>query len=491
MAEPERTRVAVDATAGADVDIVVIGLGVGGEEVANRLAAAGLSVVGIEHNLVGGECPFWGCVPSKVMIRAANVLAEARRVDHLAGRARVEPDWTTVAKRIREEATAGWTDDAGVERFTSKGGRFVRGSGTLAGPGLVRVGDDLYRARVGVVLSTGTTPVIPPVPGLAGTPYWTNREAIELAELPESLVVLGGGAIGVELAQVFARFGVRVSVVEAGGRVLALEEPESSERVAAALRADGVTVHTGARAERVEHDGAGFTVSLADGDQLRGERLLVATGRRAVLDQLGLETVGLDPAKRFLDTDDRMRAADGIWAVGDLTGHGAFTHMAMYQAGIAIDDIRQQAAAGGGAVAGGAGAGGAGQAGGSDGGRRADYRAVPRVTFTDPEVGAVGLTERQARDRGLTVRVGFTPLADSTRGWIHEVGDEGFIKLVADADRGVLVGATSAGPVGGEVLSALAVAVHAEVPVTTLAGMIYAYPTFHRAIETAVHGLLQ
>lgn len=481
MAEPEQMHVDVDGTVGADVtadvDVVVIGLGVGGEETANRLAAAGLSVVGIEHRLVGGECPFWGCVPSKIMIRAGNALAEARRVDHLAGRAQVEPDWTTVAKRIREEATAGWTDNAGAERFTSKGGRLVRGTGTLAGPGLVQVGNEVYRARVGVVLGTGTTPVIPPVPGLAGTPYWTNREAMELAELPESLVVLGGGAIGVELAQVFARFGVRVSVIEGGARVLAQEEPESSERVAAALRADGVTVHTGARAERVEHDGTGFTVHLAGGEQFHGERLLVATGRRAVLDMLGLETVGLDPTKRFLETDDRMRVADGIWAVGDLTGHGAFTHIAMYQAGIAIDDILRRAGGGGGAADG--------------GGRRADYRALPRVTFTDPEVGAVGLTEQQARDRGLNVRVGFTPLSDSTRGWIHEVGDEGFIKLVADADRGVLVGATSAGPVGGEVLSALVVAVHAEVPVTTLAGMIYAYPTFHRAIETAVRGLLQ
>ncbi|MGX7676993.1 dihydrolipoyl dehydrogenase family protein [Plantactinospora sp. DSM 117369] len=480
MAEQERAHVEADEIVSTDVtavvDVVVVGLGVGGEETANRLAAAGLSVVGIERNLVGGECPFWGCVPSKIMIRAANALAEARRVDHLAGQARVEPDWSIVAKRIREEATAGWTDDAGVERFTSKGGRFVRGSGRLVGPGLVRVGDETFRARVGVVLGTGTTPVIPPVSGLAGTPYWTNREAMELAELPGSVVILGGGAIGAEVAQVLARFGVRVGMVEAGERVLAQEEPESSERVAAALRADGVTVHTGARAERVEHDGSGFTVHLTDGDQLRGERLLVATGRRAVLDTLGLETVGLDPTRRFVETDDRMRAADGIWAVGDLTGHGAFTHVAMYQAGIAIDDILRRA----GVLDGAAGD-----------GPRADYRALPRVTFTDPEVGAVGLTERQARERGLNVRTSFTPLSESSRGWIHQVGDEGFIKLVADVDRGVLVGATSAGPVGGEVLSALAVAVHAEVPVSTLAGMIYAYPTFHRAIETAVRGLLQ
>ncbi|MGI5212361.1 dihydrolipoyl dehydrogenase family protein [Plantactinospora sp. CA-290183] len=482
MAEPERVVTfgahadeAGDVTArlAADVDIVVVGMGVGGEEVANTLAAAGLAVVGVEQNLVGGECPFWGCVPSKMMIRAANALAEARRVDHLAGRARVEPDWTPVAKRVSEEATAGWTDTAGVGRFTGKGGRFVRGYGRLAGPGLVRVGDQTYRARLGVVLGSGTVPVIPPIPGLAGTPYWTNREAMELTELPESLAVLGGGAIGVELAQMFARFGVRVTVVEPGERVLGMEEPESSERVATALRADGVTIRTGAGAAAVGHDGTSFTVELSAGEPVRAERLLVATGRRAVLDTLGLETIGVDPHQRFVPTDDRLRVTDGVWAVGDLTGRGAFTHMAMYQAGVVIDDILRRRAG----------------AADDDGGRRADYRAVPRVTFTDPEVGAVGLTERQARERGLNVRVGFTSLGDSTRGWIHEVGDEGFVKLVADADRGVLVGATSAGPVGGEVLSALVVAVHAEVPVTTLGTMIYAYPTFHRAIETAVRDL--
>jgi pyruvate/2-oxoglutarate dehydrogenase complex dihydrolipoamide dehydrogenase (E3) component len=464
-----------------DVDVVVIGMGVGGEEVANQLARAGLSVVGVERNLVGGECPYWGCVPSKIMIRAANALAEARRVDGLAGRARVEADWATVARRIREEATAGWTDDAAARRFTGNGGRLVRGHGRLAGERLVRVGDDTYRARVGIVLGTGTVPTVPPVPGLAGTPYWTNREAVALAELPESLLILGGGAIGVELAQVFARFGVRVTVLEAADRLLAMEEPEASTQVAAALRADGVGVHVGVTAERVAYDeDEGFTVWLAGRGPVRAERLLVTTGRRAVLDGLGLERVGLDPGRRFLETDDRMRAADGIWAVGDVTGRGAFTHVAMYQAGIAVRDILQQAARTGVAV-------------GTTppGPLRADYRALPRVTFTDPEVGAVGLTERQARERGLNVRVGFTPLSDSTRGWIHRVGDSGFVKLVADADRGVLVGASSVGPDGGEVLSALVVAVHGEVPVRTLAGMMYAYPTFHRAIETAVRQVLE
>lgn len=436
------------------------------------------------------------------MIRAANALAEARRVDGLAGTAQVQPDWAPVAKRIREEATDTWDDTVAVRRFTDRGGRFVRGSGRLDGPGRVRVGDQVFQARHGIVLGTGTRASVPPIPGLADTPYWINRQAIEVEQLPESLLVLGGGAIGLELSQVFARFGVRVTVVEALDRVLAVEEPEASEVAAAALRADGVEIHTGVRAERVEHDGSRFTLHGAGGAEFTADRLLVVTGRRAHLEELGLDTVGVDAAQRYLPVDDRLRVTDGIWAVGDVTGEGAFTHIAMYQAAIVIADVLAQArqanagpdASGTASVVGGA-MGAASSLGfsassGSAGSvPRADYRALPRVTFTDPEVGAVGLTEQQARERGINVQIGYTKLGSSTRGWIHRVGDEGFIKLIADADRGVLIGATSAGPAGGEVLSALVVAVHAAVPLSQLRHMIYAYPTFHRAIEDALRNL--
>ncbi|MEU8015113.1 NAD(P)/FAD-dependent oxidoreductase [Micromonospora parva] len=490
MAEPEL------------VDVVVVGLGVGGEEVAERLAEAGLSVVGVERDLVGGECPYWGCIPSKMMIRAANALAEARRVDGLAGRAQVQPDWAPVAKRIREEATDTWDDTVAAERFVGKGGRLVRGSGRLDGPRRVRVGDQVFEARHGVVLGTGTRPSVPPIDGLADTPYWTNHQAIEVEELPESLLVLGGGAIGLELAQVFARFGVRVTVVEALDRVLAIEEPEASEVAATALRADGVEIHTGVRAERVEYDGARFTLRGEGGGEFTADRLLVVTGRKAHLAELGLDTIGVNASQRYLPVDDRLHVTEHVWAVGDLTGEGAFTHIAMYQAGIVIADILARArrakagadASGTSSVVGGAmGASSALATSGSSGSAgtvpRADYRALPRVTFTDPEIGAVGLTEQQARERGINVQVGFTKLGSSTRGWIHQVGDDGFIKLIADADQGVLIGATSVGPAGGEVLSALVVAVHAAVPLSQLRHMIYAYPTFHRAIESALRDL--
>jgi pyruvate/2-oxoglutarate dehydrogenase complex dihydrolipoamide dehydrogenase (E3) component len=456
-------------TGGADVtdqeptrvDVVVLGLGVGGEEAAGRLAQAGLSVVGIEHRLVGGECPYWGCIPSKMMIRAGNLVTEGRRVNGMAGAAQVEPDWAPVAHRIREEATDDWNDQVAVDRFTGKGGHFVRGFGRLVGPGRVEVAGDVYEASRGVVLSAGTAPTIPPIDGLAGTPYWTNREAIEATEVPASLVVLGGGAIGVELAQVFARFGAAVTVVEGAPELLAMEEPESSRLVREALEGDGVRVHTGVHAQRVEYDGSEFTLHLDNGGTVTGERLLVAVGRHPNVEGLGLETVGLEK----IEVDEWLRAGDRLWALGDISGKGAFTHMAMYQADIVVRDILGQ------------------------GGASADYRARSRVTFTDPEIGAVGLTEAQARDAGIRVASNVTDLPASARGWIHKAGNAGFIKVVADQDAGVLVGATSAGPMGGEVLSALAVAVHGRVPVQALQNMIYAYPTFHRAIETAVKGL--
>lgn len=448
------------------VDVVVVGLGPGGEYVAGALAEAGLDVVGIEAELVGGECPYWGCVPSKMMIRAGNLLAEARRLSSLAGDAEVTADWSRVAGRIRDEATDDWNDQVAADRLAAKGGRLVRGAGRLTGPRRVAVGQRTFEARRGVVLATGSRPRIPPIPGLATTPYWTNRDAVATKELPASMLVLGGGAIGVELAQVFARFGCAVTVIEGQERLLSQEEPEAGELAAKVLGADGVSVLTAARVREISHDASGFTVRLEGaGEALHAERLLVATGRRAELAALGVDTVGLDPTAAAVSTDGQLRAAPGLWAVGDITGHGAFTHVSMYQAQIAVRDILGRP------------------------GPDADYRALPRVTFTDPEIGAVGLTERQARDRGLRVRTGLVPIASSTRGWIHGPGNDGFIKLVEDADRGVLIGATSTGPAGGEVLYGLNVAVQAEVPVERLRHMIYTYPTFHRTVEAALEAL--
>jgi pyruvate/2-oxoglutarate dehydrogenase complex dihydrolipoamide dehydrogenase (E3) component len=441
-----------------ECDAVVVGLGPGGEEVAGSLAHAGLNVVGIEAELLGGECPYWGCIPSKMMVRAADLLAEGRRIAGNAGSATITPDWSPVARRVRE-ATDSWNDKVAVDRFEGKGGHFVRGRARVTGPKTVEVDGEVITAARAIVLATGARPFIPPM--FRPIPHWTNRDAIATETVPESLLIVGGGSIGLEIGQVMARFGSEVTVVEAGERLAGPEEPEASDLITDVLRREGVTVDTGAQitsASVSDSHGGGVTVELADGTTRSAQHVLVATGRRPDLAALGVATIGLDPEAHALPVDGLMRVVPGVWGVGDLTGKGAFTHVAMYQARICVADILGRPTP------------------------QADYRALPRVTFTDPEIGSVGLTEAAARSEGGAVTVYYEDQAKSARGWIHKA--EGFVKLVAR--DGVLVGATSMGPSGGEVLSMLTLAIFARVPVETLKDMIYAYPTFHRAIESAL-----
>ncbi len=390
------------------VDVVVLGLGVGGEELANMLAENGLNVVGIESNLVGGECPYFGCIPTKMMIRA-------------------DADWTPVARRIRDVATDNWNDRVAVERFERKGGHFVRGAGKLAGPGKVSVNGTTYEASQGIVIATGTSPVVPPIPGLDRVKFWTNRDAVKVEELPESLVILGGGAIGVELAQVFARFGVKVSIIEGMDRVLAMEEPEASAVLGEVLQREGIELWLKSRAQSVAPRGDAIAVNLDGGRQVTGQALLVATGRRANLQDIGLETVGLDPSARLLEPDDHLRVGERLWAIGDVTTSGGFTHMAIY--------------------------------------------------------------EEQARKKGINVRTGIQKASVTSRGWIHGPGNDGLIKVVEDADRRVLVGATTMGPRGGDLLGIFELAIKLQIPSDELRHLIYAYPTFYRGTGEAVRKL--
>src|SRR6201996_2503684 len=304
-------------------DVVVLGLGPGGEYVAGTLAEAGLHVTGVESRLVGGECPYYGCVPSKMMVRAANLIAETRRVPGMAGTSAITPDWSPVARRIRDEATDDWNDKVAADRFAGKGGHLIRGRGTITAPGQVTVtgaeGTRVLAARKGIVINTGTDPAVPPLEGLADTPYWTNREIVQAERVPESLIVLGGGSIGAELAQVFARFGTAVTVIEAAPRLMSFEEPEASELIERVFTAEGIKLYTRSPARQVSHDGRQFTVGL-DNATLTAERLLVATGRRADLAALGVAAVGLDETAQVIPHDGG-RAGGGGRGVGHRRHH--------------------------------------------------------------------------------------------------------------------------------------------------------------------------
>ena len=465
-----------------DFDLIVLGLGPGGEELAEKMASAGKSVLGLDERLVGGECPYYGCIPSKMILRAADVLGESRRVDQLAGHASDDPDFGVVAKRISDEATDGWDDRVAVERLEATGAAFRRSTGRLAGRDdrgrfLVEAGGETHTA-VSVAVATGTRPTVPPIDGLdgleiaVGGPVWTNREILQTTVAPRSMIVLGGGVISCELAQGFARFGTAVTLVEQSARLLSREEPEAGDVIAAVFDREGIAVRVGQAVRSVAAGGDGVVVTLADGSTVTAEKLLLAAGRTPNLDDVGLPTVGLDPSARALDVDDHMQVhdadgavIDGLFAIGDVTGKGPFTHVSVWQARVLIAHLLGQDEPFGG------------------------YDALAWATFTDPEVGRVGRTEQQARDAGLSVRVGVQQIASNSRGWIHGPGNDGFVKVVEDADRGVLVGATVCGPYGGELIGMLTVAVHAEVPVAKLLTMHYVFPTLHRAVLEALQAL--
>jgi pyruvate/2-oxoglutarate dehydrogenase complex dihydrolipoamide dehydrogenase (E3) component len=448
------------STRDGSVDVIVLGVGTCGEDLSLRLLDAGLSVVGIEASLVGGECAYWACLPSKMMIRASKALQEARRVNQLAGKAEVVPNWVPLAARVGE-GTGEWDDSAAVDRFEKRGGRLIKGRGKLVSPNMVSVDNEQITASRGIVIATGSSPFIPPIQGLAETDFWTTHEVIQAETLPESLLVLGGGVVGCELGQVLARFGVKVILIEAGKRLLPSEEPEVSQTLEAAFRAEGLEIYQGEAATSVKSQNGKVVVSLDGGEEITGERLLVATGRRANTSELGLETVGLDGSERYIPVDEQMRAGDGIWAMGDVTGKAMFTHVALYQSAIIAARIL-----------------------GEDH-PPARYDAVPRATFTDPEVGSVGMTEAQAVEAGLDIEVVVKQIPATFRGWVHGA-DHGIIKLIVDRKTGALAGATAAGPEAGEMLGFLTLAVHERVPLENLRSMIYAFPTFYGGIGEAI-----
>jgi pyruvate/2-oxoglutarate dehydrogenase complex dihydrolipoamide dehydrogenase (E3) component len=446
-----------------EFDVVCLGGGVAGEAIAYGLEGSGLSLAVVERELVGGECPYWGCVPSKTLLRSGEVLEEAGRARTLAAsRVEWDVDFPKVSKRVLWMARD-LDDSRPAAALEATGARLFRGAGTMVDLRTVEVGDQQIVARKAVVIANGGTAAIPPIQGLDTVQYWTNRQAAVPRELPRRLVVLGGGAIGVELAQAFARLGSKVTIVEAGPRVLGLEEPEASAALLPHLQADGIDVVARDATVAVEQLAGDIVLHLQSGAIVSGDRLLVCVGRRPNFE--AWKATGLTQTERgWLKVDPAtLEARAGIYGAGDITGIGGFTHLAYYHGQIVARRLRGEDA-------------------------RADHTAVPRVTYTDPEVASVGFSEQTARDHGIDVAVAATDPGEAARGYIADFHG-GALKLVADRSRGVLIGATLVTPRAGEILGEIVLAVKAGTPVRTLADVIHPYPAFNRVLG-AVFGEL-
>ncbi len=450
-------------------DVVVIGAGPAGENAADYARQRGLSAVIVEKELVGGECSYWGCMPSKALLRPTEVLAHARRVPAAAAAVTGEVDVGRVL-RNRDAFTSNFDDASQVSWLDDVGVDLVRGHGRLAGEKVVEVQHDdgattTLHAAVGVVVAIGTRAAVPPVEGLADVVTWDNRDITAMKDVPERLLVLGGGVIGVEMAQAVRRLGAsEVTIIEGLDRLLNNEEPAASEHLRDRLEAEGIAVHTGQFAQRVAREGTDgpVTVTLADGTELTGDELLVAVGRSAPTGDLGLDTVGVEPGRGgFLDVDDHLRVlvdgepSDWLSAVGDVNGRALLTHQGKYQARLVGDRL----------------------AGIATDPAWADERAVPRVVFTDPQVAAVGLTEAAAREAGIDTRVVRYDTGWTAGGSLFGKDSGGPAVLVIDQERRVLVGATFVGANVADLLHSATVAIVGEVPVDRLWHAVPSFPT--------------
>jgi dihydrolipoamide dehydrogenase len=433
---------------------VVVGAGPAGEVCAGRLSEAGLAVAIVERDLVGGECSFYACMPSKALVRPAELLAEVARVPGARQTVTRELDPADVLAR-RDEVIHDLDDGAQVPWLENLGIALFRGRGRLAGERRVQVGDQLLSARLAVVVATGSGAAMPPIPGLREVEPWTNREGTTAKEVPASLLVIGGGVVGVELAQAWASLGSRVALLEALPRLLAREEPFAGEQVADSLRARGVDVRLEVKATGVERTDGGIRLTTEGGDRLEAEKLLVAVGRRPLTDDLGLEAFGLEGG-RPIGVDDQMRVPGHRWlyAIGDVNGRSLLTHMGKYQGRIAADAIL-----------------------GREVRATEDGPGAPRVVFTDPHVAAVGLTLAGALERGIEARAVDHAMAASAGASFYGRNAAGTARIVVDEAEQVLVGATFSGPGVAEFLHAATIAIVGRVPLERLWHAVPSFPT--------------
>jgi pyruvate/2-oxoglutarate dehydrogenase complex dihydrolipoamide dehydrogenase (E3) component len=448
-------------------DVVVIGGGATGSEVAFQLGRrSGLRVALVERELLGGECNHFGCVPTKVMLKSAKIAADARRAAQFGVRidGDVEVDLRAIQERARHVVETSAAE--GAAPFERIGVTVVLQEARLAGARRVELADGTVLETERVVLATGTEATIPPIPGLADGPRWTNREAIwEPERRPTRLAVIGSGAIGVEFAQIYARFGSSVTLLEAFPHILPREDPAVATAMMPALRRDGIDVRAGATIERADHRAGTWTLALADDGTVEADAVLVAAGRRPVFDGHDLAAAGVDLDERGLPVlgPTLRTTADGVWAAGDATGDLLFTHVGSYEAEVVVDDILGTP-------------------------RERDYRVVPRITFSDPEVASVGLTEPQARDAGYEVATAESAIEDNERSHI-DGHTEGLVKLVADAASGRLLGGHVVATEAAAMIHEIAVAMAGDVPAEVVGATIHAYPTLSESVKGAFEEL--
>ena len=441
-------------------DVVVLGGGPGGEVAVNTLAREGLRIALLEENVIGGECSNWGCIPTKTLLRPTELKGKSMRA---AGIMTPALDWPALSS-YRDYMVSGHDDSKRIVGYEARGITVVKERGRITGRNRVDANGRVLESDA-IIVATGSEAVVPPIPGLLEAGYWTNREATDLADIPESAVVIGGGAVGIELAQFLGRFGSRVTLVQGAERLADRETPEIGDYLAEILEGDGIDLRLGVHAQGVRVENGTRVVELDDGTEAAGKIVIVAVGRRPRTHDLGLDTVGIEPTKRGISVDERCRAGDGVWAIGDVTGIAAFTHVAKYQARIAAMDILGHPA-------------------------KADYRAVPRVTFTDPEVAAVGMTEDDARAQGIEpVSVTIDLPSSIARPYTFQENPHGKFGVVVDAERGVLIGSWAVAPLASEWIHLAVLAIRAEIPVPVLKDTIAQFPSFSEAFGAALRAL--